>query len=909
MYSVLIIDDKPLIIAGMRQLINWEAFGIDTVYDATDGQDGLSLAIENKPDIIITDINMPNMSGLEMAATLREKDMQYLILLKAQNLTGAELPKDHWRQNSVRDFNADNVAYIENNLISDNVPNNKEFQSLKKHFMKNETGNYSVENGESLKYSVKPADAINEKTLQSIRDISAEHGNNRVSFNEFTSRDINRLEPFARRYFNEMGVKSPFFRAWFGDWRVNDTTPIKTVPVETIDLSEAILNKGDYYVPDTDWTIHAGKTLREETKHYARGEKVSVKALTAIKDILDNAILLDTEVSEKTSKNKAENTAFMHKLYCPIQHNNETYIAKISVEEFLNASNDIERKAYHLQSIKIETADGHAIDNTSTSMSRSDTVSINSISDLFKFVKSFDKNFSPKESSKVVNEDGTPKVMYHGSPNDFSVFDLKKAHYSGTFGKGFYFTDSNSHALTYGNLYEVYLDVKNPVTGEIPVDKKQLKKFIIAVADNEDYSIENYGTYDINAILNKINKTDLFTALRDINSTAIGDFAETVKLYNRVNGTNFDGVISATETVVFDSNQIKSATDNIGTFDGSQNNIYYSVKDSTDSEQNKQKMYETKAREISDALLRGENPELVTEGYENFDVDDWMKIYDLMNKYYNEANKQASTAQQAEFKQKVSKLFENSLHKEYWNDDMKAEADKRSGEFEYETITNKSTYEKAEKKVNKMGLDKSYLDIMERANSDTEFTADDTAQVLYTMSLLQNEGKYEDAVNVAAAFRNKVTSAAQFLQAMSIINKLSPEGRFILLTRDAKTINEKSRDSIIGNSPKRAAEYNNAVENDKAGKRAKDGKTFVDTFYEKYGAEYVSDEKLTELGERFKQINDIDNKNDLIDLIMRQSKERNTVTTKKMRKALAEQNIEICKDIANKQIFGMLAIE
>ena len=53
-------------------------------------------------------------------------------------------------------------------------------------------------------------------------------------------------------------------------------------------------------------------------------------------------------------------------------------------------------------------------------------------------------------------------------------------------------------------------------------------------------------------------------------------------------------------------------------------------------------MYETKAREISDALLRGENPELVTEGYENFDVDDWLKIRDLMNRYYNEANKQTS---------------------------------------------------------------------------------------------------------------------------------------------------------------------------------------------------------------------------------------------------------------------------
>ena len=41
-------------------------------------------------------------------------------------------------------------------------------------------------------------------------------------------------------------------------------------------------------------------------------------------------------------------------------------------------------------------------------------------------------------------------------------------------------------------------------------------------------------------------------------------------------------------------------------------------------------MYETKAREISDALIRGENPELVTEGYENFDVDDWLKIGELI---------------------------------------------------------------------------------------------------------------------------------------------------------------------------------------------------------------------------------------------------------------------------------------
>ncbi|MDY6315373.1 MAG: hypothetical protein SPL89_09460 [Clostridia bacterium] len=34
--------------------------------------------------------------------------------------------------------------------------------------------------------------------------------------------DIKKTESFARKYYKEMGVKSPFFRAWFGDWRKLD---------------------------------------------------------------------------------------------------------------------------------------------------------------------------------------------------------------------------------------------------------------------------------------------------------------------------------------------------------------------------------------------------------------------------------------------------------------------------------------------------------------------------------------------------------------------------------------------------------------------------------------------------------------------------------------------------------------
>lgn len=108
----------------------------------------------------------------------------------------------------------------------------------------------------------------------------------------------------------------------------------------------------------------------------------------------------------------------------------------------------------------------------------------------------------PENASKVVNADGTPKVMYHGSPAQFTIFDKKKAKSSGLYGKGFYFTDSESHAGSYGNQYAVYLNIRNPLEhGGSTVNRQQVRKFLEEVAENEDYSIENYGTYDVDAVL------------------------------------------------------------------------------------------------------------------------------------------------------------------------------------------------------------------------------------------------------------------------------------------------------------------------------------------------------------------------------------------------------------------------
>ena len=209
----------------------------------------------------------------------------------------------------------------------------------------------------------------------------------------------------------------------------------------------------------------------------------------------------------------------------------------------------------------------------------------------------------PQNASKVVNTDGTPKVMYHGSPAQFSKFDRKKAKSSGLYGRGFYFTDSDTHAKTYGNTYSVYLNIRNPLqSAKTTASKDQVRGFLEAVAENEDYSIENYGTYYIDSILKTVmdgkSKVDAFKVIQDISATAIGDMVEATELFNSVNGTDFDGIIVPTETVAFRPEQIKSATDNVGTFDVKDSDIYHSLRNEKTSKKESGKSYKAEQKNL-----------------------------------------------------------------------------------------------------------------------------------------------------------------------------------------------------------------------------------------------------------------------------------------------------------------------
>ncbi|MFV0528747.1 MAG: helix-turn-helix domain-containing protein [Lachnospiraceae bacterium] len=65
--KLLVVDDEELTRQGIISSINWDALNIQTVLQAEDGLLGFNMAKAEKPDIIISDIRMPRMSGIEMA--------------------------------------------------------------------------------------------------------------------------------------------------------------------------------------------------------------------------------------------------------------------------------------------------------------------------------------------------------------------------------------------------------------------------------------------------------------------------------------------------------------------------------------------------------------------------------------------------------------------------------------------------------------------------------------------------------------------------------------------------------------------------------------------------------------------------------------------------------------------------
>lgn len=81
MFKLVLVDDEYYAIEGMKRMLDWSEYDISIVGTATDGTKGLELIREVSPDIVIADIRMQELDGLEMIRILREEGFKGKIII------------------------------------------------------------------------------------------------------------------------------------------------------------------------------------------------------------------------------------------------------------------------------------------------------------------------------------------------------------------------------------------------------------------------------------------------------------------------------------------------------------------------------------------------------------------------------------------------------------------------------------------------------------------------------------------------------------------------------------------------------------------------------------------------------------------------------------------------------------
>ena len=382
------------------------------------------------------------------------------------------------------------------------------------------------------------ADGITVQDTEELQKIG------RKSVNDFTGDDIRKAEKWARKFYRELGTKSPFFRAWFGDWRAYDKTKITVADTQG-------QNRGIVKNRDTNWDVQVSGKVFNETIAHKNQQNVSAQPyLPYINSIVKNAVLLDT-VTIPTGKEKSANSAWMHTLYAVADMGKGKELLKLYVEELNDVNSDgTIRRAYQLQNIEKWqlSAKGSGKDSLASSIS---AANVESIADLYALVKSKDASFSSHPvNPALLNADGTPRVFYHGTRDSFTEFQLQDdPKFGRALGDGFYFTPNYDKAFKFANgifsngqdrggiIMPVYLHMENPYVIQLDADRTKWMR---------EYKAGDY-----------------------------------------------DGIIDLKHETYYVENptQIKSATDNIGTFDRTNPDIRYSRRGKTALETYTEKQY------------------------------------------------------------------------------------------------------------------------------------------------------------------------------------------------------------------------------------------------------------------------------------------------------------------------------
>ncbi|MDD6007606.1 MAG: LPD5 domain-containing protein, partial [Bacteroidales bacterium] len=435
-------------------------------------------------------------------------------------------------------------------------------------------------------------------------------------------------------------VRTKAFKKWFGDWELaakvlNVVPGVKEHGFKNFDearqwAKEHIVRiltnaetggKGEIRISNNA----VSKFLSESAVAKSESKDVHLSVLKVLPDVIRESV--DAEQHPDFKKGNDGNRSVdngvnehvtIHRLYGAVSINGQVYRVKVTIKSFADANRT--QKAYSYEATKIELLAGTLVGGKTSNPSTNNSIMVANL--LQNAEKSYGNGEKIINSSKVVDENGEPLVVYHGSPTGtFNVFGEEKGDSDSYSVKGAHFLTSSKRVA---DGYSAKTHYKNDNTTDndghrdMAVDDSELELFerYEEYGKNKgkfkDYGVKYRGeqipnsySTDKEDALNKARRSiasnyytrdsKVYECFVNLKNPYVVD-AEG-KLWHNVDiptadelkAKGYDGVIvknvddsalpvrseTATDIVAFEPTQIKSATDNVGTFDAENRDIRY----------------------------------------------------------------------------------------------------------------------------------------------------------------------------------------------------------------------------------------------------------------------------------------------------------------------------------------------
>ena len=366
-------------------------------------------------------------------------------------------------------------------------------------------------------------------------------------------------------------VRTKAFKKWFGDWektarieKLKKTKPIEITGEEykgkyelNRDSAKAYIKdslRGEYTNKDTGDTILLAKDGAQKVTSHSMGNEAHLKSIAVIPELIEKSIFIDELPNEKNNGKYDSYRYYVSGL--KIGGVDYTVKLAIGIDEYGN-------KYYDHSLTEIEK--GKLIDEVgalSTTLPSSNQSALSEYKDS-KLISLLQTN-----SSKVVDENGEPMVVYHGTDTRASFNKFKGAVHFFTENKdiaGDFGVDASMDKVRKGRDFSEYADEKGYLGYKIYETFLSLQNPFIVDADNSEWD-------EI--------KTPKEMGGKGAKTTdQIGRWAKRNGYGGVVikNTIDVNSHIPISQYIAFNPTQIKSATDNIGTFNEEDEDIRYSV--------------------------------------------------------------------------------------------------------------------------------------------------------------------------------------------------------------------------------------------------------------------------------------------------------------------------------------------